>query len=194
MIRWKSYLLMLVVGISFAVGGTFSFAQEEKSQGSAQAGGKEDVFASFKFFVGKWEGTGKGQSGTSKLEAEFKFVLNGKYLQVKGKAVFEPQEKNPKGEAHEDLGFISYDSNRKRFVFRQFHVEGFVTQNVLDSLSSNESTFVFLSENMENIPTGWRVRATYKILSENEFLQIFELAAPGKEFEVYSENQLKRKK
>lgn len=188
------FLLMLVVGIFFAVGGTFSFAQEEKSQGSAQTGGKEDVFAPFKFFVGKWEGTGKGQSGISKLEAEFKFVLNGKYLQVRGKATFKPQEKNPKGEVHEDWGFISYDHNRKRFVFRQFHVEGFVTQNVLDSLSSNESTFVFLSESIENIPVGWRVRATYKILNENEFLQIFELAGPGKDFEVYSENQLKRKK
>ena len=55
-------ILVLVVGIFFAVGGTFSFAQEEKSQGSAQTGGKEDVFAPFKFFVGKWEGTGKGQS------------------------------------------------------------------------------------------------------------------------------------
>ena len=179
------FILALVPGILPAVGGTFSFAQEEK---------KEDVFAPFKFFVGKWEGTGKGQSGISKLEAEFKFVLNGKYLQVRGKATFKPQEKNLKGEVHEDWGFISYDSNRKRFVFRQFHVEGFVTQNILDSLSSNESTFVFLSENIENIAPGWRVRATYRILNENEFLQIFELAGPEKEFEVYSENHLKRKK
>jgi len=130
----------------------------------------------------------------SKLEAEFKFVLNGKYFQVRGKAVFEPQEKNKKGEVHEDLGFISFDRARKTFVFRQFHVEGFVTQNVLDNLSSNEKTFVFLSENIENIAPGWRVRATYKILNENEFLQIFELAEPGKDFEVYSENRLKRKK
>ena len=179
------FILMLVVGIFFAVGGTFSFAQEEK---------KEDVFAPFKFFMGKWEGTGKGQSGISKLEAEFKFVLNGKYLQVRGKAVFKPQEKNPKGEVHEDWGFLSYDSIRKKFVLRQFHVEGFVNQYVLDSLFSDGKTFVFVSESIENIPAGWRAKSTYKILNENEFLEIFELAGPGKEFEVYSENQLKRKK
>jgi len=171
------FILILLPGILFAQG--------EK---------KEDVWSPFKYFVGNWKGTGKGRSGLSKLEAEFKFVLNGKYFQVRGKAVFEPQEKNKKGEVHEDLGFISFDRARKTFVFRQFHVEGFVTQNVLDSLSSNEKTFVFLSENIENIAPGWRVRATYKILNENEFLQIFELAEPGKDFEVYSENRLKRKK
>jgi len=171
------FILILMPGILFAQG--------EK---------KEDVWSPFKYFVGNWKGTGKGRSGLSKLEAEFKFVLNGKYLQVRGKAVFEPQEKNKKGEVHEDLGFISFDRARKTFVFRQFHVEEFVTQNVLDSLSSNEKTFVFLSENIENIAPGWRVRATYKIQNENEFLQIFELAEPGKDFEVYSENQLKRKK
>ena len=171
------FILILIPGILFAQG--------EK---------KEDVWSPFKYFVGNWKGTGKGRSGLSKLEAEFKFVLNGKYLQVRGKAVLEPQEKNKKGEVHEDLGFISFDRARKTFVFRQFHVEGFVTQNVLDNLSSNEKTFVFLSENIENIAPGWRVRATYKILNENEFLQIFELAEPGKDFEVYSENRLKRKK
>ena len=171
------FILILIPGILFAQG--------EK---------KEDVWSPFKYFVGNWKGTGKGRSGLSKLEAEFKFVLNGKYLQVRGKAVFEPQEKNKKGEVHEDLGFISFDRARKTFVFRQFHVEGFVTQNVLDNLSSNEKTYVFLSENIENIAPGWRVRATYKILNENEFLQIFELAEPGKDFEVYSENRLKRKK
>ena len=160
------------------------FAQEEK---------KEDVWGPFRYFVGKWEGAGKGCSGESKLKAEFQFVLNGKYLQVEGKAVFEPQEKNKKGEVHEDLGFVSYDQVRKRFVFRQFHVEGFVTQYVMDSLTSDAKTFVFLSESIENIPPGWRAKSTYKILNEKEFLQIFELAEPGKDFEVYSENHLKRK-
>lgn len=183
---WKMLLiLVLVVGILPAVGGTFSFAQEEK---------KEDVWLPFKFFVGKWEGTGKGEPGISKVEQEYQFVLNGKYLQVKNKSIYKPQEKNPKGEVHEDWGFISYDSIRKKFVLRQFHVEGFVNQYVLDSLFSDGKTFVFVSESIENIPAGWRAKSTYKILNENEFLEIFELAGPGKEFEVYSENQLKRKK
>ena len=163
---------------------TLIFAQEDKTQ---------DIWAPFKFFVGSWEGTGKGCPGISKVEAEFQFVLNGRYLQVKGKSVFEPQEKNPQGEVHEDWGLVSYDQNRKRYVLRQFHVEGFVNQYVLDSLSPDGKTFVFVTESMENIPAGWRAKVTYKILNEDEFSVIFEFAAPEKDFEVYSENCLKRK-
>jgi hypothetical protein len=161
---------------------------------SGQEEKKEDVWEPFKFFVGSWKGTGEGKPGKSKLEGESKFIFNGKFLQVKGKAVFEPQEKNKKGEVHEDLGFISYDSNRGKFVLRQFHVEGFVTQYVLDTLSSDGKTFVFLSESIENIPADWKAKVTYKILNEDEFLVVFELAAPGKDLECYSENHLKRKR
>jgi hypothetical protein len=159
----------------------------------AQEAKEEEVWSPFNFFVGEWKGGGKGCPGIAELKAEFKFVLDGKYLQVKGRAVFEPKEKNKKGEVHEDLGYISYDRMRKTFVLRQFHIEGFVNQYVLDTLSSDKKTFVFISESMENISPGWRARSTYKILNENEFQQIFELAQPGKEFEVYSENKLRRK-
>jgi hypothetical protein len=160
----------------------------------AQADKKSDVWQPLKFFAGTWEGTGKGQSGTSKVEREYQFVLNGRFLQVKNKSIYEPQEKNPKGEVHEDWGLISRDAMRKKFVLRQFHVEGFVNQYALDSLAADGKTFVFATESIENIPAGWRGRETYKILNEDEFVEIFELAEPGKGFEVYTENHLRRKR
>lgn len=159
----------------------------------AQAEEEKDVWEPFKFFVGSWEGTGKGCPGVSTLEREYQFVLNGKFLQVKNKSVYEPQEESPKGEVHEDLGFISYDNNREKFVLRQFHVEGFVNQYVLDSLAMDGKTLVFVTESIENIPAGWRAKETHKILNDDEFIEIFELAGPGKEFEVYVENHFKRK-
>jgi hypothetical protein len=66
----------------------------------------QDVWEPLKYFVGSWEGAAKGQSGEGKVEREYQFVLNGKYL----------------------------------------------------------------------------------------FVEVFELAAPGKEFELYTENRFKRKK
>jgi hypothetical protein len=160
----------------------------------AQETGKEDIWAPFRFFIGKWEGTGKGQASASKLETECSFILNQKYLELKGKISFEPAEKDKKGEVYEDLGIISYDLFRKKFVWRQFSAPGFVTQYVLDSLSSDNKTFVFLSESMENLPPSLKARSTFEILNENEFLQIFELASPGKEFAVVSESNVTRKK
>jgi len=160
----------------------------------AQTARQPDVWEPLKYFVGSWEGTGKGQPGDAKVEREYQFVLNGKFLQAKNKSTYLPQEKNPKGEVHEDWGLFSYDRSRKQFVLRQFHVEGFVNQYALDTKASNSKTLVFVTESMENIPAGWRARESYRILNDDEFVEVFELAAPGKEFEVYSENRFKRKK
>lgn len=161
---------------------------------AAQTAVPADVWTSLKFFVGAWEGTGKGTPGESVVEREYKFVLNGKFLQATHRSTYAPQEKNPKGEVHDDLGFFSYDRSRKQFVFRQFHVEGFVTVYVSSTISPDGKTLVFDSETLENIGKGWRARETFKIANDNEFTETFELAAAGKEFEVYSENRFKRKK
>jgi hypothetical protein len=159
----------------------------------AQTDKKPDVWEPLRYFVGSWEGTSKGQFGNGKVEREYRFTLNGTFLEVKNKATYTPQDKNPKGEVHEDIGLISYDKMRKKFVLRQFHVEGFVNQYVLGNLSPDSKTFGFDTESIENIPAGWRARETYKILNSDEFVEIFELAPPGKEFSIYTENTFKRK-
>ena len=96
------------------------------------------------------------------------------------------------GEIHEDIAYISYDKTRKIFVLRQFHIEGFVNQYKLDSLSADSKTIVFISENIENIPTGWRAKETYQLTSDTEFIEIFELAEPNKGFEIYSKATFKK--
>jgi len=114
-------------------------------------------------------------------------------LKVTNKSIFEPQEKNPKGEIHEDFGFFSFDTIRKKFVFRQFHGEGFVNQYVLDSISDDKKTLTFVSELIENAPPGLKAKLSYTVLNDNEFQLSFELAFPGQEFACYSTGKLKRK-
>lgn len=152
---------------------------------------KVDVWEPMKFFAGTWEGAGKGKPGVSKIQREYQFVLSGKFLQVRNKSTYDPQPANPKGEIHDDWGIIGFDKARKQFLFRQFHVEGFVIQYLTTVVDAK--TIMFTSESIENIPAGWRARETYRIISDNEFVEIFELAEPGKEFSVYSEASLKRK-
>ncbi len=79
-------------------------------------------------------------------------------------------------------------------MLRQFHVEGFVNQFVMTSMSEDRKTFTFTSENIENIPAGWRARETYKFIAADEFIEVFELAEPAKDFEKYTENRYRRKK
>lgn len=150
------------------------------------------MWTPFNYFIGSWQGSGQGQAGDSHVERKYEFVLNGKFLSVRNKSTYDPQEKNPKGEVHEDWGLVSYDKARETYIFRQFHVEGFVNQYILEKLAQDGQSISFITEMIENIPPGWKARETYRILSPDQFVEVFELAAPGKEFELYTENRFQR--
>ena len=152
-----------------------------------------DLWEPFRFFVGSWEGVGTGRAGDSEVKREYQFVLGGKFLEVKSESVFQPQEKNPEGEIHENWGLVSHDRIRQRFILRVFYVEGFVNRYVLDSLSTDGKEIVFQTEAIENLPDGWRGRLRTTILNEDEFVEYFDLAAPGKDFGCYIESHLRRK-
>jgi len=150
------------------------------------------MWTPFNYFVGAWQGSGEGQVGHSRVERKYEFVLNSKFLFVRNKSTYEPREKNPKGEVHEDWGLVSYDKARETYVFRQFHIEGFVNTYVLDTLAEDGQTISFVTEGIENIPPGWKARETYQIRGPDEFIEVFELAGPGKGYEVYTENRFQR--
>ena len=86
---------------------------------------------------------------------------------------------------------IGYDKARKKFVFPQFRIEGFVNTYVQEE-GNDTKKIIFMSESIENIAPGWRARETYLILNDNEFIERFELAEPGKDFRLYSEAHFKR--
>jgi hypothetical protein len=150
-----------------------------------------DPLAPLAGLVGKWVGTSEGRPGKGTAEREYTRVWNARYVRVRNRSVYPPQEQNPKGETHEDEGWFSFDRSRKRIVFRQFHIEGFVNQYVADGESA-ATTVVFVTEAIENIPPGWRARETYVLHGPDEFEEVFELAEGGKEFEVYSRTRFKR--
>lgn len=179
MIRRCTFLLLLAsAGISI-------FGQ--------QAASTSDTFAPIRFFVGSWRGDQSGQPGDGTSERTYEFVLNDRFLQVRNTSTYPPQERNKKGEVHHDMGMIGYDRARKRLVFRQFHQEGFVNAYVQEE-NGDAKKLVFTSEAIENIAPGWRARETYLILNNDEFIERFELAEPGKDFSLYSEAHLKRTK
>jgi hypothetical protein len=155
---------------------------------------KRDPFDRLRGLQGRWRGEGIGQPGRCTVERTYQFVLRDKYLNVRNLSVYLPQDKNPSGEKHEDWGMFSYDVSRTRLVLRQFHIEGFVNQYVLDRALDDGTELVFVSEAIENIPAGYRARETYRFTDADSFEETFELAKPGKDFEVYVKNKLTRVK
>ena len=79
-------------------------------------------------------------------------------------------------------------------MLRQFHIESFVIQYKIDSISPDGKTIVFISESIENIPSGYRAKETYRLVSDNEIEETFEIAEPNKDFAVYSRVKLVRQK
>lgn len=151
-----------------------------------------DPFAPLAPLVGTWEGTSDGVPGAGTVRREYRFVLGGRFIEARNVSTYPPQEKNPKGEVHEDVGLLSWDRGRKVFVLRQFHVEGFVNTYAAPPPADAAAPVVFTSEAIENIPAGWRARETWRFPGPDELVEVFELAEPGKDFAVYSETRLRR--
>lgn len=160
---------------------------------SAQSAKRDSIWSPMKFFVGQWTGTGGGEPGNGKYERSYEFILNGNFIEVRNESTYPPTDKNPKGEVHEDRGYLFYDKARKTFLLRQMHVEGFANDYALESITPDLKTLVFVTDAIVNIPKGWLARETYRILGPNEFEETFELAGPEKTFEVYSKARFVRK-
>jgi hypothetical protein len=178
------------LGITFLF--TTSFALLRLAAEARQPQSEADPWKPLRVLIGGWEGEVTGEPGAGKAEREYSFVLNDRFIHIVNRSTYPPQEKNPKGENHKDVGFFSYDKSAKKFVLRQFHIEGFVNQFALANLSEDGRTIVFVSTAIENIAPGWRARETYRILNDNEFVETFALAEPNQGFNTYSETHFRR--
>ena len=152
----------------------------------------KDQWEIFCYFLGDWTGTGTGVPGISSTERSYRLTLSDQFIEIKSRSVYEPQEKNPSGEVHDEFGMISYDKTRSTYVIREFHVEGYVNQYVLESSTIDNTKLVFVTEAIENIPPGWRARTALEILSEDSFRETFELSGPDKGWTCYITNELHR--
>lgn len=160
---------------------------------TAQQTKMDNIWLPLKPFIGSWTGNGEGEPGKGKYERSYQFTLGKNFIEIHNKSSYPASISNDqKGEIHEDIGYISYDKSRKTFKLRQFHVEGFVNEYVLDSISPDKKTIVFITENIENIPAGWRAKETYRILNENVIEETFELSEPNKDFEIYTKVKMVR--
>ena len=156
--------------------------------------GQNQNFDRLEFLYGKWIGTGSGFGNeTSRIESEFKSIMNGKYVEVWNDSKFKPTEKNPDGENHIDKGIISFDKDREVIVYRQFNNEGYVNQYILNDSLSGDTVLVFETEIIENFVTGGKAKWTIKKLADDQIETIFEVSFPNKEYTCYGQNILTKK-
>jgi hypothetical protein len=159
---------------------------------SAEEKPPEDLWNLVRFMEGSWVGKASGRFGLATVERTYSFVLDGTYLHEQNTSTYPPQEKNPSGEVHDHWSFFSLDRGRGTLVLRQLHDEGIVNQFVLRLDLTTENTIVFESEAIENFQEGWRAREIYRLASDDEFVEEFQLAPPEKDFQVFIETHFER--
>jgi hypothetical protein len=162
--------------------------------GILSAAPQADPFADVRFLVGRWKGSSEGEPGKGSVARSYEVVLGGRFIHERNRSEYPVQPANPKGEVHEHWSVLSYDRVRKLPVLRQFHQEGFVNTYRLVDRREDGRVLVFETEGLENLPGEWRARETYTRVSDDEFTETFELAAPGKPFETYSRATLRRER
>ncbi len=151
----------------------------------------QDGFAPVRFLAGQWHGEAVGKPGKGTVERSYTWVLGGHFLHEQNTSTYAPAPGKEKGEVHVHESFLSYDSARKVLVLRQFHQEGFVNQYTL-AASGPSKTLAFEQEALENVPVGWKAREKYEIVSNDEFVETFEIAARDTAWQVYSRTRFRR--
>jgi hypothetical protein len=70
----------------------------------AQSSSPSDPLAPVARLLGRWTGTSEGQPGKGEVERQYERVLGSRFIQVRNRSTYPPQEKNPKGETTRTSG------------------------------------------------------------------------------------------
>jgi len=159
-----------------------------------RSGEKEDTWQVFKPLVGEWKGDGAGFGDVTDVTHLWDLVLQGKYLRLRTKSVSRKEGKSVElqEEIHEDVGFLSWDTDRKSFVFRQFLSEGFI--NTFDVTINSEKPLMMIFGHRETESGGgMRAQMTLSFTGDTKYDMVLDLAGPGKEFSPCQQIHMKKK-
>ena len=146
---------------------------------------EDDAWAPYRALQGTWIGEGTGFGETSDVSHTWAFVLDGRFLRL-------TTVSTPRGEGdavHEDVGYLSLDTDRGVFVFRHFLGEGFV--NTFD-MEVDGGTLDFTevsSESAGDMQTRMRLVFT----GDDTYTMELDLATPDKDFTTCQTMTMKRR-
>lgn len=143
------------------------------------------------FLIGKWAGKGEGFGNTSQVETTFRYILQDKFIQSQTWSIAHDMDGNLV-EEHEDMGVFSYDPDLDKIVFREFYTEGYVITYTMEEAAEPEHTLVFTSLRQEGTG-GMRARQRMKVVSEDEFESVLDLAQGDGEFSACQTIWMRRK-
>ena len=151
-------------------------------------GSAEEVAApwdQFAFLEGSWTGSGEGFGQQSEVSHRWEFIFDKTFLRLTTESV------EAGGAVHHDVGYLSYDTDRKNFVFRQFLSEGYVnTYDVIVDQAGKGLTFSFREAESAG---GMAARLVMAVPSADQYEMTLELAGSDREFKPCQHMNMRRK-
>lgn len=136
--------------------------------------GAPDEWAPFRRLVGEWQGVANGFGGTSDVTHEWSFVMGGHFLRLRTRSVVRAE--NGDGEVHEDVAYLSRDTDHDAFVFRQFLSEGYVNTYEVRIDPDDPDAYLFAWRESESAG-GMRAQLRFRFTPDGGYDAALDLAS-----------------
>ncbi len=151
----------------------------------------DDRFTPLAWLVGEWQGYGKFTKRTTYVHRKYSYDLGGIYLVERTIDMFPPAEPSTDFEVHQDFVVYYRDTTAGDLRAKAFFVEAFVTSETV-RIGEGGQRIITESTQIENGPPGLRTRFILTRETDDRFKETFEIAKPGKEYELVEESVFKR--
>lgn len=159
------------------------------------AGGEDlrgaERFPELAWLAGEWQGFGRFPERTTYVHKVYSFDLAGMFFVERTLDVFPPPEPSTDFEMHQDLTLFYRDAASGEIRARGFFVEGFVTASAVE-VRDGGAVLVIESREVDNAPPSLRSRITFTRQAPDRFSGLFELAFPGRDYQVMERLEMKR--
>jgi hypothetical protein len=145
-------------------------------------------FQELGFLVGSWSGSADSGTRVGGRVARFTPEFTGNYLVHRGSTILTADD--GKEETIEEVGYFSYDREKRRYVASYFFSTGIAaTFDVEITLEGAR----LVSRELLNAEAGAKARMTFARKADGEITLSMELAQPGKDFVSFLTSSLKKK-
>jgi hypothetical protein len=150
-----------------------------------------DRFDELDWLIGEWQGYGQFTNRTTYIHKQYSYDVAGMFLTERTLDMFTPPELSTEFEIHQDFTVFYRDTGTGGIKAKGFYVEGFVWSSDV-TVSDNGNTIVIEATEIDCAPDGMRSRITILRESEDEYIAIFELAMPGRDYKELEELTMRR--
>ena len=133
------------------------------------------------------QGLGAGQEKTTAGQAEatrnYRFFLEGNFIEERRTAIYSPQPENPDGETRQYLSLYHHNPSDDIYRMRQYYNRGFVVDFELTDYDRQERRYTWISTRVQNGSANLTVRYVVDIEDNDTFVETYELQrSPARSF------------